>query len=132
MNRAKKCRVWCKASGHFTDNCHAACSGLQLLWLHTGNQITISNLDDEEYFVQYYTGRKDKTGKEICEGDIVKYKEYIVSEVVYSDCTTGFVLDSSRRHNIDRKYGDYIPMSRDLEYCYLIVGNIFENPELLK
>lgn len=84
--------------------------------------------------IQQFTGLLDKNGKEIYEGDIVTYtsrngKDY-KAEIVFSPTLAAFVLDTSRRHLLDDKYGDYYELHKD--HSYEVVGNIFENGELLK
>ena len=92
--------------------------------------------------IQQYTGLKDRNGKEIFEGDIVEYESETIThkgtifplrraEIVFSNATLGFVLDSSRRHNIDERWGDYVPVDRGNKARYSVLGNIHENPELL-
>ena len=73
-----------------------------------------------------YTGLKDKNGKEICEGDLVEYCGYF-GEIIYNDDSDGgarfmprFADDDCVWHEKERWY--------NLE----IIGNIYENPELLK
>jgi len=72
-------------------------------------------------FLMQYTGLKDKNGVEIYEGDMCHFKnrydgEYTNAIVYYKN---GFYLD-------DGLHGIW-----DAEDCG-VIGNIYENPELLK
>ena len=75
-----------------------------------------------------YTGLKDKNGEEIYESDIVKYicanKPYI-GEVFYFPPT--FVVTDK-----DKLHAKHYPTSMLRAYQFEIIGNKFENPELLE
>ena len=94
-------------------------------------------LADKNYKVMQYTGLKDKNGKEIYEGDIISYKalkekrkDKIFRNVIewanYSG-TLGWII----RGNDKRVY---IPLNSNQVFNHNIeiIGNIYENPELLK
>ncbi|MCK5607497.1 hypothetical protein KAR91_36780 [Candidatus Pacearchaeota archaeon] len=76
-----------------------------------------------------YTGLKDKNGKEIYEGDIVKVRalyDTAIGHVVYIDTSFKFKLP-----DVD-KFSD---PHRDIGtgwYGIEVIGNIYENPELLE
>jgi len=85
---------------------------------------TFGMLFDEAELMQY-TGLKDKNGKEIYEGDIIKNysksfgAEFVTKEVKFTE----FLLNYGYEH---------YEMGEISEDTYEVIGNIYENPELIK
>jgi uncharacterized phage protein (TIGR01671 family) len=76
--------------------------------------------------IMQYTGLKDKNGKEIYEGDIVNWGKKINGDVYYSSGRY-WVRDfyQAYQDEVSDAFGEGLAT---LE----VVGNIYENPELLK
>jgi hypothetical protein len=74
---------------------------------------------ESQYELMQFTGLKDKNGKEIYEGDICDLDGEKV-KISWSNLDSGFCLEWG--------YKSRIGLSIHLE----VIGNIYENPELLK
>ena len=78
--------------------------------------------------VMQYTGLKDKNGKEIYEGDIVKvWEPFNVSQVAVVKFNDG-CFDIVGKTLTFRDYLKCFVANKSIE----VIGNIYENPELLK
>ena len=88
-------------------------------------------LKESNAVIMQYTGLKDKNGKEVYEGDVLKYNEedcFFYSHVYFE---AGAFYDSgiypSDDYGLSLSEESYKGKLKDGE----VIGNIYENPELL-
>lgn len=135
MGREIKFRVWDSKAGHFWKDGNSGEDGYDWNedWLCITLDGKIAIFDTEPYggeseeqdrfIIQQYTGLKDMNGKEIYEGDILQGiesewwdREHDKTVVVVDDIAC-----------LPTQWGDWSIEIED----YTIIGNIYENPDLL-
>lgn len=80
----------------------------------------------DNFTLLQYTGLKDKNGKEIYEGDIFKGGDYKWDAVEFEDGQFQVNLMGARVFSLQELCCDYDSERPE------VIGNIFENPELLE
>ena len=116
MSREIKFRIWDK---------------INRMWLRcfNVNLFDIGDLPNVE--LMQYTGVKDKNGKEIYEGDIVKYKFPYDTRLKHISPVK--FLETEVSFGIKDIYGNEIPLYTISANNYFeVVGNIYENKNLLE
>ena len=80
--------------------------------------------------ISQFTGLKDRQGREIYEGDILKYGSCV--EVVFYEPTMGRFMTELKKCNDESEIGEISSLSPYYTDNYEVIGNIYENSELLK
>ena len=129
MNNRFKFRFWCSSENRFITDCV----------IHGDGKISVkTGICGRDYchdvVIQQYTGLTDSKDKEICEGDILKtpgLNDDAIGQVIYEADHGGYMFQW--KWTKSKLYqSNYINLNCDVAFESVIVGNIFENPELLK
>ena len=95
------------------------------------NYEDVYRFEDEEVKLMQYTGVKDKNGKEIYEGDIIKYKFPYDTRLKHISPVK--FLETEASFGIKDRYGNEIPLYTISANNYFeVIGNIYENKNLLE
>ena len=124
-----KFRAWLKEEKRMTD--------VNEMTFIDGEVYLISDVTDfyayEEFKLMQSTGLRDKNGMEIYEGDIVKFSDcdddVYITPVVWDKNYACFGVSFSGGYPISFDYlEEFYTELKDIE----VVGDIYENPELLE
>lgn len=132
MTRQIKFRAWDEENEKFfyTDDGHGFEFCLSPIAGNYVTKLTDETLLDSDISWQQFTGIRDKNGKDIYEGDIVKDKDdeaFNSKGLIYQIKWNNLYASFGLFHQDSCKYSDLILVSE-----MGIIGNIYENPELLK
>ena len=123
--REIKFRAWLKEKKEMIDNARPDffCKQLHYLCGNSAGGQDVLGVSTEDIELMQYTGLKDKNNEEIYEGDIVtlhnnKYK------VIFNTEEARFVLR-------DDEFEMNIPFTNNNNERMEVLGNVYENPELL-
>jgi hypothetical protein len=113
----KEFKVWCKDKNEWEkEYCSLGQDGELYHW---GNS-SILAIDKTAHIIVFFTGFYDKTGKKIYEGDIVVDWNTGVKD----ESSSPYVISYEESWTVESLHPDQFPMVE-------IIGNIYENPELL-
>ncbi|MGG3234611.1 YopX family protein [Priestia flexa] len=94
-------------------------------WFNTENTVYHSEL-------MQYTGLKDKNGKGIYEGDILKCHHKTLGKVFFHDGSYRLSSDQCELNLDDIRSYDNLDHYLIEDNNLVVIGNIFENPSLLE
>jgi len=131
MSREIKFRVWNKSTNKWVHGPNEEVNLFGECILLGGFMRGVGILELNDCEILQYTGLKDVNGKEVYEGDIIKIYvsddpedlQWELGSVTYKECC--FWLDNKSPQMLY----DFI---EDDRLMIEIVGNIFENPDLIK
>ena len=121
-------RAWDKTykKMYEVDEIHWNCGEFDFI----GDAITFKRGADEVELMQS-TGLHDKNGKEIFEGDIlgIETDEGVLNVNIFWDSKHALFMFESKKYNEEELLAELV---EDNTYPFEIIGNIYENPELLE
>ena len=124
MKREIKFRVWISEDGFMIGDVYP--TGCKSFLISNPNMKgTFSEFNGE---IMQYTGLKDKAGKQIFESDIVKKHNNGIGHIEFGRVLMDGTGSAYSGFFIRKLHGNYTNLDGTLE----IIGNIYENPELLE
>lgn len=80
--------------------------------------------------VGQFTGLHDCKGKEIYEGDIIRSSNGVLHSIEFDNSTACFTAVRILNSKVDMRHG--LSTYKIEQYMSEVIGNIYDNPELLK
>lgn len=143
MNREIKFRAWDKKEKYIADVYEIDFCNENVILLDYGaiDEFETHSRNFDEIELLQHTGLKDRNGKEIYEGDIIRKFNYLgeecsINKIVWDStlctgCHTEMIKDFISPKGYGREEVSIGLSVRECEYIE-VIGNIYENPELLE
>lgn len=128
--REFKFRAWDKNKNRYEPRYLLAIDEVGDLWRIDSTDAIDLTSEKDRYVIEQFTGLTDKNGKEIYEGDIVRWSFKVErnSELTYTADVVEWESYDEEEWPYSTISGFTLPESEDE---YEVIGNIHENPELL-
>ena len=139
MSRPIKFRAWDKDSkryGEVVEIEYNESREIDGIWVWYNIHERYEPIPGANVTVEQYTGLKDKNGKEIYEGDIVRTTDRVtVKDLIFPIGVVEFGQQAFWICNVPSERPDFTHNETLLKYWETdleVIGNIHENPELLE
>lgn len=128
MGREIRFRAWDKETRMMIDRLES-CRGMEACYQCFGHF-----LNPDRYELMQFTGLLDRHGKEIWEGDVVRVQsQYETDEPIDSAPNNVYFRDGAFRCGFhDMILGEKVCTGSEGNWNMEVLGNIHENPEMLK
>ena len=107
----------------------------QTQWIKDAMPVQEGDEWTERCILMQYIGLKDEAQKEIYEGDIVRYgteDAVVTAQVDFAEEDSETTMFLTGFHMTVINSADYPEDEEDNDFAFEVIGNIYDNPELLQ